>query len=551
MTDTILNIASSHARLALRVYFNVVLLLFSIIGDRCCRGRSQLRLLQRKSLDIVQTTGWLQGSSAMLAMISLRQTPCGWLGGVMISASIFWLASDLVVSGLVVTVILPARCPFDISQPYEVFSNGTKGRGPFTPTSLGSYWDLMSRSQDTSIGNGGLSGIYHKVNGDTNFRAGPEDVLGRWKCSLYGYDKIFPAHENASDVAQALLDKRIFFEASTSCFTQFIGQNEFLQLLVLSPSIDDWSGEKYKGWTADAIISDPTVHSWSMRASVDMSPNVSASKLMRTYDCNMYAPRAEYIMGKVQPLSAMATFCPNIGGKIFGAFADNIPLPRDPAISIAEMLNVITMSAGGSYLDRVSTIHDPTIGCLAPKTAIPAAVILVWALVTFTMIILLVYWAYVAIRIHQYQSRDAKLSKLISSSTPNGLLSWMKQAVCLIASKEGLKSTEHTLGDWVLFPLLDQSHLQLLHRNGYESKYGSSTTIKGPTSSERASTHVQKEAHESEHLLLRRKPVPEMAIVENVPLIVPDGPADGEAEAARLSDNETTTCQTPGGSRPA
>jgi hypothetical protein len=97
----LLGSTSAHVRLALRIYFNVILLLLGLIGDQCCKKRSHLLLLRKRSLEMTQTTGWLRGTSAAYDLYSIRRSPAGWLGYVMILAGIFWLIADLVVSGLV------------------------------------------------------------------------------------------------------------------------------------------------------------------------------------------------------------------------------------------------------------------------------------------------------------------------------------------------------------------------------------------------------------------------------------------------------------------
>jgi hypothetical protein len=168
MAQILLDVSSAHARLALRIYFNVLLSLLALIGDQCCRKRSQLRLLRGQTLDITQTTGWLRTPAAVFAMYAMRRSPAGWLGSIMILAGILSLASDLVVSALVVPTSVVDRCIFNDTGHYATLkTNHTIG--PFTPGNVGILWDQITTARVTSLANGGLTGIYGKVNSDPTF----------------------------------------------------------------------------------------------------------------------------------------------------------------------------------------------------------------------------------------------------------------------------------------------------------------------------------------------------------------------------------------------
>jgi hypothetical protein len=91
----------------------------------------------------------------------------------------FWLVADLVVSGLVVTVDVVNRCRFNITGDYEVMTSN-HSVGFITPWNTGGLWDLITGAQATSQSNGGLGGIFLKVNGDPAFRADAQHILGQW-----------------------------------------------------------------------------------------------------------------------------------------------------------------------------------------------------------------------------------------------------------------------------------------------------------------------------------------------------------------------------------
>jgi hypothetical protein len=56
MAESLLDSTSAHVRLALRVYFNFVLLLLAFVGDQCCKKVSHIRLLRKQPLEITQAT---------------------------------------------------------------------------------------------------------------------------------------------------------------------------------------------------------------------------------------------------------------------------------------------------------------------------------------------------------------------------------------------------------------------------------------------------------------------------------------------------------------
>jgi hypothetical protein len=177
-SSLVFDVESAHLRIGLRIYFTALFLLLALAGDQCCGNRVKLRLMNQHPVKLPLLTGWLGGFPAALTWFSCKQLPAGWIGLAMIFSQIAEFGSDLLVSGLVKTVDIPGRCAF--------------GRGlvmPQKPATWLSIPDVESsgrniatQAQRTSLSNGGLSGIYWKVNNDTSFRADAEDVIGNWIC---------------------------------------------------------------------------------------------------------------------------------------------------------------------------------------------------------------------------------------------------------------------------------------------------------------------------------------------------------------------------------
>jgi hypothetical protein len=155
MAQVTIDASAAYIRLALRIYFTVVLLMIGFIGDQCCAMRVRLKIARNRQVAIPQMTGWLSGFGTAQAFWFFRTAPAGWLGYLMLIISLLWLASDLAVSGLVTTVEIPGRCPFNTEGPISVFTveHPFVYRGIFNAEPL---YNLISQAQTTSIRNGGF-----------------------------------------------------------------------------------------------------------------------------------------------------------------------------------------------------------------------------------------------------------------------------------------------------------------------------------------------------------------------------------------------------------
>jgi hypothetical protein len=463
MVRILFNSTSPHVRLALRVYFNVILLLLGFIGDQCCKNRSHLRLLRNRPLEITQTTGWLRGTSAAYAMYSMRRSPAGWLGFVMILAGIFWLVADLVVSGLVVPVNVIDRCPFDITNPYEVVTTNYT-YGPFSIAPVGALFDIVTKAQKTSKANGGLSGIFNKTNTDPLFRADAHDILGRWECQQVGQDSTYPSDSSLISIFGDLESRGLMYQYLTACPTNYIGKNAYIQVLGWSSSVGDWA-DNLTG-TPSEIINNPESFPWSVLAVVEMSTDSSKDRVMRSFNCSMNAPTLEIVLGKLQGPRTLEGFCMNLKSNIYGYFTDGVPPVPDLDGAIASTLDTVMMmaSAYGAGVNKpVPHISDPTQGCLAVKTQVPGPVIMVWILVTVATLAICTYWLLLTLQIQALRNRSTEDAALVTKNTPNGLLDWMKQAVCEVEPNKMVEP--RNLNNWTLTLSQEMQGLHLAQKD--------------------------------------------------------------------------------------
>ncbi|KAJ9493607.1 hypothetical protein H2202_010923 [Exophiala xenobiotica] len=464
MLQILLDYPSSHVRLALRVYFNIVLPFLGIIGDQCCKKRAQLKLLHGRGLDVTQTTGWLRGVSAAYVMYATRRSPAGWLGIIMIFSSILWVVADLVVSGFVVTVNVVDRCPFNTTSYVVIGYNDGRKDGPFSTGNIGAPWDIITGAVETSKNNGGLNGIFHKVNTDPSFRADQSDIIGSWHCQQIGQDSTYIARESPQTMLDDLRSRGLLYEQQSYCSTQFIGNNWYVQMAAWSSSVGDWENE-LQGETPDQIINSTFLEQWDVRAAIDMSPNPEDPKVMRSYQCSMDTTELDYIRGKLQAATTLLTSCNNLRSNIYHYFTGNVTLIDDPGPAIATTLNVIMMMAAAFNAGSNNPpppISDPFQGCIAPRTRIPLEVTVTGAIITLGAVVMFIYWAALTLRLGRLRRNTPHPEKSMSKLTPNGLLGWMLQAVITTGNEQDTKYK--ALNQWMLLPSEDGQVLDLVNK---------------------------------------------------------------------------------------
>jgi hypothetical protein len=406
-SSLIFDVESGHLRLGLRVYFTALFFLLGLIGDQCCNLRVKLRLLQRYSVDIPLMTGWLNGFSAATTWITQRRSPAGWLGLVMIVAQLLNFAADLLVSGLVQTINIESRCAF-----------GTGIVIPLEPVAWRSIPDLnqpatnlVTQAQITSQSNGGLAGIFWKVNADPNFRADPQDVVGYWVCDIVNNDIVYPTNISltSQDVFEDLMAKGFLYQGSSlaSGTTPGSGWNNLV------------------AWGSS--VEDEVQQLWDVRASVDITVNESDYNphAIRNFHCSLNASSIEWIINQMDGQSSLLQWVFALRGSIETGNTTSI------GSKIVTMLETMTQIGWGGKISVNDTSQaDPTIGCLAPRAAIPIPVFLLLVAVTIGLLCMLSYWTTLLFLVHSKSSTVSKrYAKCVKETTPNGLLGWMAQAV--------------------------------------------------------------------------------------------------------------------------
>jgi hypothetical protein len=423
MAQLLIDLASAHVRLALRAYFTALFLLLSFFGDRCCLQRTKLLLYHRRRVKITQMTGWLSGTHAAFALTILRASPAGLLGAAMIFASVFGIVCDLAVSGLVVTTAVISRCPFNTTGPYTVLTVNPFSNVYTEVPSAGGTYNLITQAQATSQRNGGLDGIYRKVNGDLNFRATSEDIVGSWICDDTGVHRNFAGDLLPQNITTILQDEGLLFNESVVPEFQL---NTYSDGTIVTGNLFIWSASQ--GHTPTAP--------WSVRAAVQIPNNSSTEKEMKIYACHLNATSIEWLLEWMYVDVALQNWVAAVQGVLYPV---NVPNTEDvqtgQGLIIASNLNNIMMNFGRAWggPSNPFTITDPTQGCLAPRAQVPWAILTLFGIVAAGTIAMGIYWAVLIILVHLARARSpAAYVNTIEDRTPNGLFTWMLQATNLV-----------------------------------------------------------------------------------------------------------------------
>jgi hypothetical protein len=412
MAQVLLNAASANVRIFLRAYFTAMLLLLSFLGDQCCALRVKLRLYHHQRVSIPQMTGWLGGSRAATTLVSLRTSPAGWLGAAMIIASFLGVACDLAVSGLVVTTNVISRCPFNTTGIYTALSTVPLPNRVFVyPT--GTIFNMITQAQATSQLNGGVDGIFKKVNIDSNFRPDSQDIVGRWVCNATGEESPFPAATDGNVILQSMQAQGLLFnQSSSSCF-QGSGSNDYDDFFIWTAPEDDF----------------PT-QPWQIRAAVDMNLDFTDDLAMKVYSCYMDAPSLDWLLGDIQLQNSLTNWCQVVKGNLYVANVANAhTLQTDPGIVIASTLNNMMMISGAAWNNTLSPLVDPTQGCLSPRALVAVPVVSLFAITTAGTVAMGLYLIALVFLIHRARAHSsAAFRKAVEDCTPGGLFGWMRRA---------------------------------------------------------------------------------------------------------------------------
>jgi len=417
-SDILLSTAPGLVRIAFRAYFTVLLLLVSVLGNSCCALRARLDLARHGNISVVKLTGWLDWSRALLFNWSFRSNALGFVGMVMVFTSLLSKASDLVVSGLVNSVMIETRCPFNTSTDFLVLASEYYGVDYSAPDPEGSFYNLVTQAQINSVRNGGLDAIYDKVNTDIRFRANSQDVLASWTCSALGDPYLYPtydAYATYENISTDLANRNLIFgdqnNAYTSCFRTYGSDPRINQLTIIT-----------------ANNTEETNVTFSIRASFDTTPSYTESKAMRSFECNLGPQNQTWMLTHINIDNTLTSWCDLLRGNMYDGYSINKTFTLVPKTRFESFLHSMMMSANALMSPNANTIQDYTQGCMDERTIVPWPVTMLVAITAAFFVAVVCAYLTLAIMVH-LQPEARELSAGDHGVVPVGLLGWMRYAV--------------------------------------------------------------------------------------------------------------------------
>jgi hypothetical protein len=176
---------------------------------------------------------------------------------------------------------------------------------------------LVTQAQTNCRTNGGLDGIFKKVNTDMQFRADEDDVVGKWACEVTE-DRIFPVSTSATTISTSSQEAGLLLNGSISSSWNSYPDSSFAHLFI---------------WSASQGLY-PT-QPWYVRAAVEMNwtSNKDHGRLIRVSTRNMAAPSMDWALNQTMAQFALDGWCRVVKGHLFtlSTVMNTADLGTDPA----------------------------------------------------------------------------------------------------------------------------------------------------------------------------------------------------------------------------
>jgi len=364
-----------------------------------------LRLTKQSEARLSMMTGWLNGLSAVKIWIALRQLPAGFFGIVMIVAQLMSFGSDLLVSAQVKPIEVPGRCPFGVGAVIPADPVGwTSIPTPFQPAAT-----LVTEAQAASSRNGGLSGIFRKVNGAPTFRADVDDVVGNWNCVDINEDITYSGETDPQGLIDDLISKGHLYNQTVSEIGEY-PDGRWSTLFSWGASVGDFA---HQTWDVKAAFT------------IDVLSRFDRH-ILRSYHCTMNGPSVEWVLRQMDAYSTLHKWAEMSSGYLGINGLDAVPSQLESNLEAIVMLGY-----GGSVDANATAIGDQTQGCVITYAEIPLPLLMVLLLATVGTLLMFAYWLLSSIHLRRLQCRSslAPYARSIKKKMPNDLLGWMKQAV--------------------------------------------------------------------------------------------------------------------------
>jgi hypothetical protein len=290
---------------------------------------------------------------------------------------------------------------------------------------------VAHNSQYFSTNNSCPSGIYKKVNRDTNFCPQDQDILGTWSCTG-GSPLTYAAGYPYQDIAEDFKERNLLYPNVSSERTTFG---------------DDYYSH-FAMWSSSAADSSDTV--WDVRAAVQMNAFPMDNVEMLPLTCSMHALNAETMQSQMESVTSLKAWTMAFQGLMY--YGSLTPAVKDPEQELAMLLNTMVMVYGGNniLLSVPAPDADQTQGCIVMAAHIPLvveAMVLIVAALLLALSVLLFTYALILF------AKDSVL-KEATSHLPDTSVAWVALAakehrISKQADYSG-RVRQRELKDWVV-----------------------------------------------------------------------------------------------------
>ena len=363
-------ISASHARLALRIIFIVLMGIVGWLAGKVLLLRAKLRVERENPVPVHEVMGFMQGFDLITSVWNLRQLPGGKIGYfAMVIVFILSKLTDLLTATLVQEVPVQSRCSFDLGLVFNTSESAFDGG---YPPFNGFPYLVVQNAQIFSQNNSCSVGIYSKVNEMQTFCAQPQDTFGTWNCEINS-THTYPSETTIEEILSDLQSENLLYN----------------NLSYASYNMDDNGYNHLVAWSSsDSSDAKSTV--WSVQAAVQELWNTGEDIQMLPLYCWLDAPGAENIVSQMDSPETLLKWSLTYQGLMYyGTGSDMIGEPQQ---QLARLLNTIVMIQGGDndVLNTPSIDADQTIGCISEATHIPAVVEALFLIVIIILLILFV-----------------------------------------------------------------------------------------------------------------------------------------------------------------
>jgi hypothetical protein len=419
--NILLHTPSNIIRICLQVYFTVLFLLISVLGNSCCVLYARLQLARRGNIPVVKLTGWLDWAQAVLFNFHFRTNALGFVGVIMIFSSLLSKASNLAVAGLVNNVTIVTRCHFNTSGDYLILAPEYYGQNFGSPDVDGSFYNLVTQAQINSVRHGGVDAIYKKVNTDVSFRADPSDVYANWRCNELQDQSIAPiydAYRNDSEIWSDLGERNLLFtsgqNAGVACWRNPNG------------TID---GRTNQLTIITANNTQDTNGTFSIRASFDTTQSYTDPKVMRSFECNLEPQNTSWMLTHINIASTLgpeSSWCNLLRGDMYEGYNISKTFITTPEAKLQSYLHAMIMSTNPLVGQDSHTSND-TQGCVDTRTIIPLPITVLIVVAALCFVSAVCTWFVLWVMVHLQPG--AQILSVGDDGIPVGLLGWMNFAV--------------------------------------------------------------------------------------------------------------------------